>query len=116
MQIARQRQQACYERAADLVAELNRKAPEKSIGILTRTNRGVAQLIFMLENLGVEVSQEGGNPLTDGSCCRNNSVHLDDGGASRWMGVGNFMPGRHRWATCLNLGPTTCGTWLRNGG
>jgi len=59
------RQQACYERAADLVAELNRKAPEKSIGILTRTNRGVAQLIFMLENLGVEVSQEGGNPLTD---------------------------------------------------
>ncbi|MCP4942549.1 MAG: UvrD-helicase domain-containing protein [Planctomycetaceae bacterium] len=59
------RQQACYERAADLVAELNRKAPRKSIGILTRTNRGVAQLIFMLENLGVEVSQEGGNPLTD---------------------------------------------------
>ncbi|MAI69619.1 MAG: helicase [Rhodopirellula sp.] len=59
------RQQACYERAAGLVADLNRKAPRKSIGILTRTNRGVAQLIFMLENLGVEVSQEGGNPLTD---------------------------------------------------
>ena len=59
------RQQACYERAAELVADLNRKAPGKSIGILTRTNRGVAQLIFMLENLGIEVSQEGGNPLTD---------------------------------------------------
>lgn len=59
------RQQACYERAAELVADLNRKAPDKSIGILTRTNRGVAQLIFLLENLGVEVSQEGGNPLTD---------------------------------------------------
>ena len=59
------RQQACCERAAELVADLNRKAPEKSIGILTRTNRGVAQLIFLLENLGVEVSQEGGNPLTD---------------------------------------------------
>lgn len=59
------RQQACYERAASLVADLNRNAPRKSIGILTRTNRGVAQLIFMLENLGVEVSQEGGNPLTD---------------------------------------------------
>ena len=59
------RQQACSERAAELVADLNRKAPEKSIGILTRTNRGVAQLIFLLENLGVEVSQEGGNPLTD---------------------------------------------------
>ncbi|MDB4695057.1 UvrD-helicase domain-containing protein [bacterium] len=59
------RQQACYERAAELVADLNLNAPGKSIGILTRTNRGVAQLIFLLENLGVEVSQEGGNPLTD---------------------------------------------------
>ncbi len=59
------KQRACCERAAEFVAELNRKAPGKSIGILTRTNRGVAQLIFLLENLGVEVSQEGGNPLTD---------------------------------------------------
>jgi len=59
------RQRACCERAAALVADLNRNAPGKSIGILTRTNHGVAQLIFLLENLGVEVSQEGGNPLTD---------------------------------------------------
>ena len=56
---------ACFMRAAELAADLNRKSPGKAIGILTRTNRGVAQLIFMLEKLGVEVSQEGGNPLTD---------------------------------------------------
>ena len=55
----------CFEDAASLVAEINRKAPAKSIGILTRTNRGVAQMIYLLERLGVEVSQEGGNPLTD---------------------------------------------------
>jgi ATP-dependent helicase/nuclease subunit A len=55
----------CFEDAANLAAEINRTAPTKSIGILTRTNRGVAQLIFLLDRLGVEVSQEGGNPLTD---------------------------------------------------
>ena len=59
------KQMACFEHAANLAAELNAKAPGQSIGILTRTNRGVAQLIFLLERLGVEVSQEGGNPLTD---------------------------------------------------
>ncbi len=56
---------ACFEDAARIAMDLNRAAPSKSIGILTRTNRGVAQLIFLLERLGVEVSQEGGNPLTD---------------------------------------------------
>lgn len=59
------RMRACFERAAELSANLHRQNPGKSIGILTRTNRGVAQLIFLLEKLGVEVSQEGGNPLTD---------------------------------------------------
>lgn len=56
---------ACFEHAAKLTAEINGSAAGKSIGVLTRTNRGVAQLIFLLERLGVEVSQEGGNPLTD---------------------------------------------------
>ncbi|MFK8112642.1 MAG: UvrD-helicase domain-containing protein [Rubripirellula sp.] len=59
------KQMACFEDAAQLAAEINQTAPGNSIGILTRTNRGVAQLIFLLERLGVEVSQEGGNPLTD---------------------------------------------------
>ena len=59
------RQQACFQRAAEVVADLNRRAPGKTVGILTRTNRGVAQMIFLLEGLGIEVSQEGGNALTD---------------------------------------------------
>jgi ATP-dependent helicase/nuclease subunit A len=62
---AEEKRMACFEDAARIVAETNRAAPENSIGVLTRTNRGVAQLIFLLERLGVEVSQEGGNPLTD---------------------------------------------------
>ncbi|TWU55625.1 UvrD-helicase domain-containing protein [Rubripirellula reticaptiva] len=62
---ASQRQLACFEDAARIAAEINAANPERSIGILTRTNRGVAQLIFMLEQMEVSVSQEGGNPLTD---------------------------------------------------
>ena len=56
---------ACFELAATRIAELHRSAPQRSMGILTRTNRAVAQMIFLLEQLGVEVSQEGGNPLVD---------------------------------------------------
>ncbi len=39
--------------------------PACSIGVLTRTNGSVAWLIQMLRVAGVDVSQEGGNPLTD---------------------------------------------------
>lgn len=56
---------ACYELAAKRIAELHQAAPEKSIGVLTRTNKAVAQLIYLLEHRGVDVSQEGGNPLVD---------------------------------------------------
>ncbi|MEO1530219.1 MAG: UvrD-helicase domain-containing protein [Planctomycetota bacterium] len=55
----------CFRLAADRIAELYRQAPDQSIGVLTRTNKAVAQLIFLLEELGVDVSQEGGNPLID---------------------------------------------------
>src|SRR5690606_13862711 len=57
--------EACFNDAAKLIAQINQESPEKSIGVLTRTNDAVAQLILRLESLGVEVSQEGGNPLTD---------------------------------------------------
>ncbi|WP_164104597.1 UvrD-helicase domain-containing protein [Candidatus Laterigemmans baculatus] len=50
---------------ADEVARLAGEAPGRTIGILTRTNRSVAYLIYLLRELGVDVSQEGGNPLTD---------------------------------------------------
>lgn len=59
------RRMVCFEDCADQVADLYRRAPDVSIGVLTRTNLGVAQLILLLERLDVEVSQEGGNPLTD---------------------------------------------------
>ena len=62
---AQQQKLACYEEAANLAARLNSLTPTSSIGILTRTNRGVAYLIGMLERLNVHASQEGGNPLTD---------------------------------------------------
>lgn len=54
-----------FEEVAARVAKLHRKAPHQTIGILTRTNVAVAQLIYLLERQGLEVSQEGGNPLTD---------------------------------------------------
>lgn len=59
------RRRSCFETAADLTASINRQQPAASIGVLTRTNRGVAEMIYLLERDGVDVSQEGGNPLTD---------------------------------------------------
>ena len=54
-----------FVRAAEIANEIHRAAPEKEIGILTRSNDGVADLIACLRQLSVEASQEGGNPLTD---------------------------------------------------
>lgn len=79
---------ACFEDAARLAATINESAPGKSIGILTRTNRGVAQLIFLLERLGVEVSQEGGNPLTDSAAVEvvlSALMMADHPGDGRWQ-------------------------------
>jgi len=59
------RDQACFSKTAQQIAELNRQTPQRSIGVLTRTNSAVGHLIFLLERLGVDVSQEGGNPLID---------------------------------------------------
>jgi ATP-dependent exoDNAse (exonuclease V) beta subunit len=52
-------------RAAQLVAKLREDAPGMSIGVLTRRNRTVAQVMLELRHLGVPASEEGGNPLTD---------------------------------------------------
>jgi ATP-dependent exoDNAse (exonuclease V) beta subunit len=51
--------------AANLVKELHEQAPGRSIGVLVRRNAAVARLIFTLRHLGIEASEEGGNPLTD---------------------------------------------------
>ncbi|HKK50862.1 MAG TPA: UvrD-helicase domain-containing protein, partial [Myxococcota bacterium] len=49
-----------FEWAADRIAELFRKHPHASIGVLTRTNRTVARLITELASRGVPASEEGG--------------------------------------------------------
>ncbi len=56
--------------AANLVAELATQHPQHEIGVLTRSNEAVAQLIFELQQLGVPASEEGGHPLTDSAAVR----------------------------------------------
>lgn len=52
--------------AGERVAELARRSPGRSIGVLVRRNEVVARLVFELrERHGVAASEEGGNPLTD---------------------------------------------------
>jgi ATP-dependent helicase/nuclease subunit A len=51
--------------AAALVQALHQQSPGASIGVLTRTNRTVARVMFELQRRGVHASEEGGNPLTD---------------------------------------------------
>lgn len=51
--------------AAQLVADLHQAAPERTIGVLARTNPTVARIILELRSLGIEAGEEGGNPLTD---------------------------------------------------
>ena len=47
------------------IAEYHQKCPDRTIGVLTRSNRTVAETIFKLQQAGIEASQEGGNQLTD---------------------------------------------------
>ncbi|MCH8151000.1 MAG: UvrD-helicase domain-containing protein [Planctomycetes bacterium] len=53
--------------AADLVAKLHRAAPQRSIGVLTRTNPGVARLMYELGPTcrKTPATGRGGLPLTD---------------------------------------------------
>ncbi|MBA2115615.1 UvrD-helicase domain-containing protein [Bremerella alba] len=50
---------------AKRVAELHREAPHISIGVLVRRNATIASMIYLLRELNVMASEEGGNPLTD---------------------------------------------------
>ncbi|NLX56572.1 MAG: UvrD-helicase domain-containing protein [Planctomycetaceae bacterium] len=51
--------------AADRIKQLVAAAPGCSIGVLTRRNATVKQLIYELRRRNVPASEEGGNPLTD---------------------------------------------------
>ncbi len=54
-----------FQFAADAVARHVAEAPQCSIGVLVRTNKAVAKLIYLLRQRDVPASEEGGNPLID---------------------------------------------------
>lgn len=51
--------------SAEYIADLARRHPKCSIGVLTRGNAAVGTMIYELGRLGIPASEEGGNPLTD---------------------------------------------------
>ncbi len=53
--------------AAKLVQQIVKQCPDRSVGVLVRTNAAVARLIYELRRPGIDIiaSEEGGNPLTD---------------------------------------------------
>jgi ATP-dependent exoDNAse (exonuclease V) beta subunit len=61
---------ALLDEVAAQIETLHRDAPHLNIGVLTRTNATVAKLIDRLETRGVDVSAEGGNPLSDSVAVR----------------------------------------------
>ena len=51
--------------AAGEVARLHQQIPSATVGVLVRKNESLARMIFQLRQLGIEASEEGGNPLAD---------------------------------------------------
>ena len=51
--------------AAERVAELVGKAPNRTVGVLLRRNACVGMMILELRRLGIAASEEGGNPVDD---------------------------------------------------
>ena len=49
---------------ADEILHLHDQSPGATIGVLVRENRAVARMLSELRRLGLEASEEGGNPLT----------------------------------------------------
>jgi ATP-dependent exoDNAse (exonuclease V) beta subunit len=54
-----------YAVAADIAARIAREHPERSVGILIRTNKGIAETIAELKRRGVAASDEGRAMLLD---------------------------------------------------
>ncbi len=57
--------EAKIQQVAQRIGELVKRAPDCSVGVLVRSNKVVAHVIYELRRLGVPASEEGGNPLTD---------------------------------------------------
>jgi ATP-dependent exoDNAse (exonuclease V) beta subunit len=66
--------------AARRAAALHAEAPDATIGILLRRNEPIARTIFLLRDLGLRASGEGGNPLTDSAAVLHfvSLLHLSD--------------------------------------
>ncbi len=66
--------------AAARAQALHDEAPEATIGILLRRNEPIARTIFLLRDLGLRASGEGGNPLTDSAAVLHflSLLHLSD--------------------------------------
>lgn len=58
---------AVLKHAADRIAQIVKQCPGRSVGVLVRTNRAVARLIYELRAPGrdIDASEEGGSPVTD---------------------------------------------------
>ncbi|TWU18329.1 UvrD-helicase domain-containing protein [Allorhodopirellula heiligendammensis] len=88
--------------AANQIEDLHRQAPQLTIGVLTRTNATVAMLIDHLESRGVDVSAEGGNPLSDSVAVRwvlSALMMVEHPGDGRWR----FHISHSPLANCLPL-------------
>ncbi|QDV65288.1 UvrD-helicase domain-containing protein [Crateriforma conspicua] len=57
--------EACFDAAARVVTDLHLGSPDRTIGVLTRSRRAAAEMMWRLDGRGLTVSQEGGHPLTD---------------------------------------------------
>jgi len=53
------------KKVAGEIAGFRRSVPTATIGVLTRTNEMVARIVAILNENGIEASEEGGNPITD---------------------------------------------------
>ena len=76
-----QRNQNVVEAVVERVERLVDTLPaDRSIGILTRTNKDVGEIIFALQSAGIAASEEGGNPLTDSAAVQMvlSAFHLAD--------------------------------------
>ena len=75
------RNQNVIDAVVDRIKHLIENAPlGSSIGVLTRTNKAVGEIIFALQSAKVAASEEGGNPLTDSAAVEMilSAFHLAD--------------------------------------
>jgi len=62
---SREQRDEFWKFSAEYVADLARKSPQATLGVLMRGNAAVGRMIFELSRMGIEASEEGGTPLTD---------------------------------------------------